>query len=82
MDYRNYARYRSLVVESSTGIAALKNSVSSGAVYIIGSGPSITRTDLSKLNGETVIFLNNAIGLQGKFSPGRSLVCLSSMARR
>lgn len=81
MDYRNYQRYRSLAVESSAGIAALKNSVSSGTVYIIGSGPSIARTDLSKLNGETVIFLNNAISLQDRFSPGRSLVCISDHLR-
>lgn len=81
MDYRNYQRYRSLAVESSSGIAALKDCVSGGAVYIVGSGPSIAQTDLSRLNGETVIFLNNAISLQDRFAPGRSFVCISDHLR-
>jgi hypothetical protein len=81
MDYRNYKHYRRLALESSTGIAALKDIVSGGAVYIVGSGPSIAQTDLSRLNGETIIFLNNAVSLQDSVVPGRSFACISDHLR-
>lgn len=81
MDYRNYQRYRRLAVESTAGINSVRNCVSGGPVYIIGTGPSISNTDLSKLNGSTVIFLNNAISLRDRFEPGRSFACISDHLR-
>lgn len=81
MDYRIFQLYRSLASESLSDLQALRNIAAGKTVYVIGTGPSISRTDLSKLNGEVVIFLNNACRLLHDFRPAQSVCILSDHLR-
>lgn len=79
--YRVYEYYRRLSAESSDALSALKGASLANEVFIIGSGPSIKYTDLTLINGSTVILLNNAIRLLDHFSPARSYLMISDHLR-
>ncbi len=81
MEYQIYQRYRRLVVESAERISALEGIAVGEEVYVIGSSPSIRTTDLSHLDGATVVFLNNAISLLDNFAPARSFLMISDHLR-
>lgn len=62
-------------------LARLKGKHAGNEVFIIGSGPSISQTDLSKLDGAPVIFLNKALKLSSEFSPSCKYLAISDHLR-
>lgn len=81
MDIRIYQQYRALAVQAKPRLRSIKGSALQQEVFILGSGPSILNTDLHKLDGATVVFLNNAISLANQFTPKRSYVVVSDHLR-
>ncbi|MGZ8991806.1 MAG: hypothetical protein ACXW23_18010 [Telluria sp.] len=64
-----WARYRAFARQSNAALTAMKDCWSGEDVYCVGTGPSINETDLKKLDGKRVIFLNNAFTLLSEFEP-------------
>lgn len=81
MNYKIYQQYRIMAAQSRKQIMEFKDKISGENVYIVGTGPSIEKTDLKKLNNKHVIFLNNAINLHGLFRPKSSFVVISDHLR-
>lgn len=66
---------------SKRKIVSYKNSFKDQNIYIVGTGPSILDTDLSRLEDKIVIFLNNAFRLTSEFSPKNAFVVISDHLR-
>lgn len=81
MDYRIYQSYRKMALECRSRLQQIRDMARGKSVYIIGTGPSILRTDLTKIDGGIVIFLNNAQALARSFNPEASLSIISDHLR-
>ncbi|ARE41308.1 hypothetical protein RGUI_3167 [Rhodovulum sp. P5] len=73
--------YRQFAVQSSEALEALRGCCRDEDVFILGSGPSITNTDLKRLDGKAVLLLNNAVSLLDRFSPRLAIAVVSDHLR-
>lgn len=76
-----FSKYRALARQSRQAIETLRGSAQGEEVFIVGSGPSISDTDLSKLKDSRVLLLNNAISLLDHFQPSNAHIMLSDHLR-
>lgn len=75
------SKYRVLARRSRSAIKDLRGSAQGEEVFILGTGPSIVDTDLSRLEGSRVLLLNNAISLLEQLKPAQAHVVLSDHLR-
>ena len=81
MEYKIYLQYKSMAVKSRNEIKRIQGLATGKQIFIIGTGPSLQWTDLKKIDGEIVIFLNNAITLAGSVRPSYAVGVVSDHLR-
>lgn len=76
-----FLKYCALHRKSIAGLREYRNALGGSRVYVIGTGPSIAQTDLGKITGRNVLYLNNAYELRDRISPAFEVAIVSDFLR-